>query len=206
MPTTRRPTAAQRERCAAANAALVRRLVEEACNRGDLAVLDAVLAASTHCNSRDPHGPRPGADSGAPVGRLPALLAAFRAAVPDAHWTILEQVAQGETVVTRLEVRGSFSGPLLRLAPPGRPAVLTGVAIGRFAAARLVALWLQADLLGLLEQLDVMPPLDLAQTVTMAQVLHAGAPLAGAPPPRAPPLGHGAGPRPEQQDPRAHGE
>jgi hypothetical protein len=90
-------------------------------------------------------------------------------------------VAEGETVVARLEVRGSFSGPLVRLAPPGRPATLTGVAICRFAGVHLVGLWLQADLLGLLVQLGVLPPLGLAQALAMARVQRAGALLAGTP-------------------------
>jgi hypothetical protein len=169
MAPTQRLTAAARERRAREAAALVRRVVEEACNQGNLAVLDEVLAP-------------PAARPDAPVReRLPALLAAFRAAVPDGSWTIVEQVAAAETVVTRLAVQGSFSGPLLGLPPPGRPATLTGVAISRFSAGRLVALWLQADLLGLLTQVGVMPPLSLTQAVTMAQVLHAGALLADEP-------------------------
>jgi predicted ester cyclase len=106
--------------------------------------------------------------------RLREQVAAFRTAVPDACWTIVAQVAEGETVVTRLSVRGTFSGPLLRLAPPGRLATLTGVVIVNFAAGRVVDLWLQADLLGLLQQLGVMPPLDLTQAVIVAQVLYAG--------------------------------
>jgi predicted ester cyclase len=178
-PTTRRPTAAQRERHAAASAALVRRVVEEACNQGDLAVLDDLLASSAHLGLLSRQDRRPEATSDEPPwGRLRELLTAFRAAVPDAHWTILEQVAAGETVVTRLEVRGSFSGPLVRLAPPGRPATLTGVMIGRFEGGRLLDLWLQADLLGLLQQLRVLPPLDLARALTMAQIQHAGTQLA----------------------------
>ena len=69
--------------------------------------------------------------------------------------------------------------PLLGLAPPGRPATLTGVAICRFASGRLEDLWLQADLLGLLEQLDVLPPLGLTQAAAAARVRRAGALLAG---------------------------
>jgi hypothetical protein len=190
MPTTRRPTAAQRERCAAANAALVRRVVDEACNRGDLTVLDELLVPPAHDRSIDGPGQEAAALPVVPMrGRLRDMLEAFRAAVPDAHWTILEQVAAFETVVTRLTVRGSFSGRLVRLAPPGRPATLTGVAIGRFEAGYLVELWLQADLLGLLQQLGVMPPLDLAQATTMAQVQQVGALLAeeSAPAPARPP-------------------
>jgi predicted ester cyclase len=162
----------------------VRRVVEQACNQGDLAVLDALLA------------PAGGVDAARHL-TLRQGLAAFREAVPDARWTIVEQIAAGDTVATRLAVRGTFSGPLVGLAPPGRLATLSGVAISRFAGGRLVDLWLQADLLGLLQQLGVMPPLALDKAVAVARVLHAGALLAGepAPAPARAPAGRG----PEQQ-------
>jgi predicted ester cyclase len=192
MQSTPRHTAAEREEHATASAALVRRVVEEACNSGNLAVLQEVLGPAGGVGAGDLPAPRPDAAHAGdrPPGRLRELLAAFQGAVPDARWTILEQVAQDDTVVTRLAVRGTFSGPLVGLAPPGRPATLTGVATSRFAEGRLVALWLQADLLGFLEQLGVTPPLSLAQAVTLAQVRRAGAELADEParaPPRPPP-------------------
>jgi hypothetical protein len=160
---------------AAALAALVSHLVDEACNKGNLAVLDAVL----------PPAPVLPVDA-PPSERLRTFLAEFRAAVPDARWTIAEQIAAGDTVVTRLSVRGTFAGPLVGLAPPGRPATVSGVAISRFAGGHLVDLWLQADLLGLLQQLEVLPPLDLVQVVAMAQVQRLGALLADAPSPTSP--------------------
>lgn len=142
----------------------VRRLIEEACNHGNLSVLEQALAS--------PAGPTTPA-------RLPQLLAAFRAAVPDCHWIVEEQIVGRDAVVTRLSVQGTFSGPLLGLAPPGRPATVTGVVISRFVGGRLVSLWLQADLLGLLEQLEVMPQLDLPRAVALAQVQGIGALLRG---------------------------
>ena len=185
----RRATPARPQQRHDALAARVRRLVEDACKNGDLAALDAALAP---VSPADP--PAPDGRTGSP---LRDYLAAFRAAVPDARWTIVEQIAQGDTVVTRLAVQGTFCGPLLGLAPPGRPGTLTGVAISRFAQGRLVDLWLQADLLGLLVQLGVLPPLDLAQALAMAQVARAGALLAGEPVPCVPPLGRGRGARTE---------
>jgi predicted ester cyclase len=162
-----------------AHAASARRLVDEVCNGGDLAVLDELLA---------PPAPLAGeeAPDASACRHLRELLVAFRAAVPDARWTIDEEIAAGDTVVVRLAVRGTFAGPLVGLAPPGRPATLTGVAIGRFAEGRLVRLWVQADLLGLLEQLRVSPPLDLARAVTLAQVQRVGAQLSGRAGPCAP--------------------
>jgi hypothetical protein len=44
MPGTQRTTASQREWHAGATAALVRRMVEEACSAGNMAILDEVLA------------------------------------------------------------------------------------------------------------------------------------------------------------------
>src|SRR5947209_4915056 len=94
MPHMRRLTAAQRERHAMVAAALVRRVVEEACNQGNYAVLDEALAPLGTSAPLDPGSERPGALPGGLVGdRLPGLLVAFRAAVPDARWTIVEQVA-----------------------------------------------------------------------------------------------------------------
>jgi predicted ester cyclase len=189
MHRTPRPTAAEREAHATAAAALVRRMVE-ACNGGNPAVLDAVLGPprgdGTGDHSQPRHRDAPPAGTTPLQGRLRELLAAFQCAVPDGHWTIVELVAQDDTVVTRLSVRGTFSGGLVGLAPPGRPATLTAVAIGRFAEGRLVGLWLQADLLGLLEQLGVLLPLGLTQTVTLALVRRAGALLADEPVPTLP--------------------
>lgn len=164
------------------HAARVYWLVEEACNKGNLAALDDVLAPATPGEARPAGTEARPAGAGDPA-RLRPLLAAFQAAVPDARWTIIEQIAQGQCVATRLCVQGTFSGSLLGLVPPGRPATLSGVAISRFAAGHLVELWLQADLLGFLQQLAVLPPLDLTQAATMARVLRAGALAANGPAP-----------------------
>jgi predicted ester cyclase len=154
-------------------AALVRRLVEEACNDGNLSILDELLPSIRS------------AGAAARLGGvcLRQVLPAFRTAVPDARWQIVDLIAAGNTVVTRLSVQGTFSGALVGRAPPGRPATLSGVAISRFAHGCLVDLWLQADLLGFLQQLGVLPALDLDQVVAMARVLHAGALLADGPAP-----------------------
>jgi hypothetical protein len=165
-----------RANAARGHAARIRRLVEDACNKGNLAVLDEMLAPPARPDEELPAGTSDPA-------RLRPLLVAFREAVPDAHWTIVEQIAQRGRVVTRLTVQGTFSGPLVGLVPPGRPATLSGVAICRFAGGHLVELWLQADLLGFLQQLAVLPPLDLTQTAVMARVFRAGTLLANGPAP-----------------------
>ncbi len=155
-----------------AHVSCIYRLVEEACNNGNLAVIDEAIGPAPSLDEQTP------AEAPAPQ-RLRQLLAAFRAAVPDARWTVEEQITEGDTVATRLSISGTFHGGLLGLAPPGRPATVTGVVISHFADGRIVDLWLQADLLGLLQQLGVMPALELTQAVAMAQVVRAGTLIAG---------------------------
>ncbi len=71
-------------------------------------------------------------------------------------------------------MHGTFRGTLLGLAPPGRTATVTGVVITGFEGERIVRMWSQADLLGLLQQLAVMPRLHLVQAVAMAHMARVG--------------------------------
>lgn len=139
----------------------VRRLVEEGCAAGNLGVLDEAFAPSSPA-----------------VERLKLLLELVHIAVPDARWTIEEQIAEGDTVVTRLCVEGVQRGPLLGIAATGRAAALRGVVFSRFASGRIVGGWAQADLLGLLQQLGVMPELEVHSAVAVARMARASATLA----------------------------
>src|SRR2546423_941694 len=105
----------------------------------------------------------------------------YRGAVPDACWTVEQQVAEGDTVVTRFTARGTQQGALLGLAPTGRPMVVPGLLISRCRDGKIAVEWAQADLLGLLQQLGVMPHLELDKAVAAAQGWRAGA-LPGAQP------------------------
>jgi predicted ester cyclase len=160
---------AQPVRRAGRPAAFVRRLVEEACNEGDLSILDELVPGSASVGA----AAQPGA------GRLRQVLPEFRAAVPDARWEILEQIATGNTVVTRLQVEGTHRSGLWGIAPTGRMATVTGVLSCRFARGRVVACWAQADLLGLLCQLGVLPAMELERVVAVARLLQTGQAWAG---------------------------
>lgn len=148
---------------------LVQRLIEDVCNAGDLDRLGTFLA--------------PGYDAALPESSgtegLQQALRLFRAAVPDASWTIQEQVAAGNTVVTRLQVQGTHRSGLWGIAPTGKRATVPVVLICRFARGRVVTCWAQADLLGLLCQLGVLPAMDLERVVAVARVLQAGHAWAG---------------------------
>lgn len=145
--------------------ALVRRLVEEGVNQGRLEIVDAVLAPTYRA-------PLP--DSGRPQ-TVKEILGQYRRAVPDAQWTIEEQIAEGDTVVTHFIARGTHQGPLWGLPATGKWVEVRGVLISRCSGETIVTQWGLADLLGLLQQLGVMPPLALDRAVVVARALRAGA-------------------------------
>jgi predicted ester cyclase len=174
MSSNQRGTTARRRQTARDNAAVVRRLLDEAGCAGRLDILDAVLAPDD-CVAESAIDRAHGLDREG----IKQALRLFRAAVPDACWTIQEQVAAGDTVVTRLQVQGTHRGGLWGIAPTGKRAAVTGVLICRFVRGRVASCWAQADLLGLLCQLGVLPAMDLEQVVAMARVLQTGQVWAG---------------------------
>jgi len=60
-------------------------------------------------------------------------------------------------VVTGITAHGKHTGELLGIPPTGERLTMTGIAIRRIANGRLVEHWSQFDLLGLRQQLGVVP-------------------------------------------------
>jgi predicted ester cyclase len=84
------------------------------------------------------------------------FVAMYRTAFPDYACTVDDQIAEGDKVVTRWTVRGTQQGELMGIPPTGKQVTLPGVVIDRIAAnGQLVETWLQADVLGMLQQLGV---------------------------------------------------
>ncbi|HSA93299.1 MAG TPA: ester cyclase [Terriglobales bacterium] len=133
-----------------ANKKLARRFIEEALNKGDFRVIDEVVSKDyiyrepTLGESKGPEGCK-------------QLLTSFRTAFPDVACTIVDQIAEGDRLVTRWTARGTHRGELLGIAPTNKPVTLTGVVISRFAQGKLVEDFEIFDALGLMRQLGVVP-------------------------------------------------
>ena len=78
-------------------------------------------------------------------------------AFPDLHFTIEDQIAEGDRVVTRFTARGTHQGAFIGIPPTGKQGVVTGTGIDRFANGKIVEAWFNSDDLGLLQQLGVVP-------------------------------------------------
>ena len=135
-----------------ANKAIVRRYIVEAFSQGNLAVLDEILAP-------DQVNGGPGALPGIPPGPEgnKMLITAYRNAFPDIHFTIDEQIAEGNTVVTRWTAHGTHSGEFAGLPPTGKSATVVGIGLDRVENGKIVESWGLFDQFGMLQQLGVIP-------------------------------------------------
>jgi len=127
----------------------VRRLIDEAQSGGRLEVVDELLAEDFV-----DHTPFPGI----PPTRegVKMLFAGLRAAFPDLHVTISEQIAEDHRVATRKTFRGTHQGDFLGVPASGRPVEFEVIDILTFESERISEHRVVLDQLGLLRQLGAM--------------------------------------------------
>ena len=127
-----------------------RRIFEEVINKGELAVAGELVAPDYIY-----HGPI-GMEFKGPEG-LKQLISVHRNAFPDLHVTIEDMVAVGSMVVSRFTARGTHKGDLMGIAPTGKPITITGIVIARWVDGKDVEAWESLDMLGMMQQLGVVP-------------------------------------------------
>lgn len=132
------------------NKALSRRAFEEIWNQGKLNVIDELVAPN--CVLHDPMIPG-GKTSGTPGYKQ--FTETYRAAFPDLHFAINDQIAEGDKVVTRYTATGTFKGALMGIAPNGKHATVSGMTFDRYHDGKLIEGWLNYDGLGLFQQLGI---------------------------------------------------
>ena len=133
----------------AQNKQFMRRFVDEVINAKNLDALDEMVAEDFI-----EHVPFPGQGPGREG--LRTAIHGFLIAFPDLRWTIAEQIAEGDTVVSRFTIRGTHRGDFLGIAATGKPINVWGVVInvvrdGKFAESRIIL-----DMMTMLKQLGAM--------------------------------------------------
>ncbi len=134
------------------NKALAQRWLEEVWNKGDLSLIDELIAPNYVLH--DPT--RPGLKGRAGIKES---IAVFRTAFPDLHFTIEDQVAEREKIVTRYTVQGTHLGPLMGIPATGKQGIITGIDIYRITDGQIEEAWSNWDTLGLLQRMGVIPPM-----------------------------------------------
>jgi predicted ester cyclase len=132
------------------NKAVIHRLTKEFWDEGNASVIDQVVAADFDDHSAAP-GLAPGREG------LKQMMLPFRAAFSQPHTTIDDAIVEGEKVVWRWTFQGTHTGLLMGIPATGKAITFTGITIDRVVGGTIVERWNQADFMGLMQQLGVIP-------------------------------------------------
>lgn len=131
-----------------ANKTVIRRLVEEVLNAGDLARTDEVIGAGFIEHNPAVPDQAPGPEGFRQVNSL------LRSAFPDLSLTIEEMIAERDKVAVRFTARGTHRGEFAGVPPSGNRVAWEVVSIIRIAEGKVAERWSQSDALGLMQQLQ----------------------------------------------------
>ena len=131
------------------NEAIARRELEELWIGGHLALVDELYAPDVV-----DHHPLPGQVPGREGVRQ--AIALINRVFP-CQGTIEGTLAAGDTVARWWTMRGTHEAEFLGLPATHRPATLTGIDVLRIVDGKIVEVWHEEDLLGLLQQLGAVP-------------------------------------------------
>lgn len=135
------------------NKALLSRFINELWNQNNLAIIDELVAADYVDHALGTSlGWSPGLEG------LKRFTSICQAAFSDIQATVEEQIAEGDSVISRLTWRGTHTADLMGISPSGKQVVVTGSYCSHLSNSQIVAGWTQIDALGLLQQFVNMVP------------------------------------------------
>ena len=130
------------------NKLLADRVWEEVWHQGDLERIEELFAPDfvRHDPGREIHGPEENR----------RFMKGFRAAFPDLHFTVLDQIADGDKVAVRYRFQATHLGDFQGMPPTGKQVGYSGILIYRVANGKIAEQWTEFDLLGFLKQLGAL--------------------------------------------------
>jgi len=131
------------------NKALVRRFFEAGPSGGNLDAANCLLSPDFSL-----HTPLPSAPG---IRGMDEIITSCRAAFEHLNVTIEDMIAEGDEVACRFAARGVHKGEFMGLPPTGKPIIMTGIEIFRIKDGKIAELWGEANLMGLMVQLGILP-------------------------------------------------
>ena len=133
------------------NKAILRRIFEEAFNKGNLKVADELIADNWVYRGAE------GMEMKGPDG-FRQFVSMYRTAFPDLSITVHDMVAEGDKVATVGTFRGTFKGPMMGIPPTGKQCSGTIVGVSRFKGGKETEVLEVFDRLAMFQQLGIKPP------------------------------------------------
>ena len=131
------------------NKALVRRFVEVVQNQHNLDAIDELYSPDFVDHS--------GTASQPGIEGTKVLFSMMFAAFPDLHFTIHMQLAEGDQVMTYKTFHGTHQGHFLGIPPTGKQVAVDVIDIVTVKDGKITEHWTVSDMLGMLQQLGVIP-------------------------------------------------
>ena len=133
-----------------ANRTLIQRFYDEGWTQNNLDVYDELVNEDFEDHQALP---------GLPPGRegFKMLNVMFRSAFPDLRVDIDNVVAEDDKVGCRWRSTGTHQGELFGIPPTGKTVKFTEMGILRVADGKVVESWYDVDMLGMMQQLGVIP-------------------------------------------------
>lgn len=135
---------------------LCRFMVEKVFNQGELDLLPLLMAPDAISHELEIFG-NSAARGPEPIRQF---LRAFRFAFPDLRVTVVDQLGDGDRVVTRWKMEGTQSNRLMGIEASHRFMTTEGIRIDRIANGKIVETWNQWDAIGMLRQIGALPTLQ----------------------------------------------
>ena len=132
------------------NKALVRRYLEEFVDQSNFNLSDEMFAPNFVRYDAAP-------DQVSGIEDLKHFFAMLHSGFPGFQSTIEDLFGEGEKVVLRFTFRGTHQGEFMGIAPTGKQVRMSGIDIVRIAEAKMVEMWNQEDVLGVMQQLGAIP-------------------------------------------------
>jgi steroid delta-isomerase-like uncharacterized protein len=121
----------------------------EGLNRGDVSAADVAFAPDCVVHITGIAEPLCG------VGPWKEVVAGLLRAFPNLHFTVEDQLVQGDRVAIRWRATGTHTGPLGDAPPTGKSVALDGLIMDRMADGRVQERWEQWDQPMMLQQLGL---------------------------------------------------
>ena len=139
------------------NKAVIRRVIAELWNGGNIDVVDELYAPDYRDGSPGlPPDITPDREGQKQFVRM------FRGAFPDIVGTVEDEIAAGDKVVIRWSAQGTHRGEFFGLPATGKSISISGTSVYRIAGGRVAEEWTQGDMLGLMTQLGAIPEMATA--------------------------------------------